>query len=290
LHGAGVLDITPTVLAWFGLPIGDDMEGRVLMESFQTALEVTRVESWDLWMGISPSPASAEVEPSNDKVVVKWRYELDWNFVQSCLEASRYEAALPVLHRLFSEFPERVEISHALFHCQLASKQTTDAAETMEVVLEGLPPNGVFSLLTQAELAVAQSNSNLARSLAGQALKLNPEHPMALRKLGLLLLRLREWNSLAEVAKKALALDEQEPIAWLGLAMAQLRKGNAAEAVDAASRAIGLKFFLPDAHFVMARALVAQGRWQEAKEAMQTLMKLQPQNRAAATYFKRIPV
>ena len=37
VFGAGVLDVAPTVLTWFSLPIGDDMEGRVLIESFATA-------------------------------------------------------------------------------------------------------------------------------------------------------------------------------------------------------------------------------------------------------------
>ena len=71
--------------------------------------------------------------------------------------------------------------------------------------------------------------------------------------------------------------------------MAQLRKNKPKEAQESASRAISLKYFLPDAHFILARALVAQGRWLEAHDAMQALLKIQPQNRTAATYLKRIP-
>ena len=47
MFGATVLDVAPTVLTWFGLPFGDDMEGRVLLESFGAAPEVTRVPSWE---------------------------------------------------------------------------------------------------------------------------------------------------------------------------------------------------------------------------------------------------
>ena len=47
VFGATVLDVAPTVLTWFGLPFGDDMEGRVLLESFGKAPEVTRVPSWE---------------------------------------------------------------------------------------------------------------------------------------------------------------------------------------------------------------------------------------------------
>jgi hypothetical protein len=38
IHGASLLDITPTVLTLFGLPVGDDMEGRPLLEAFTKAV------------------------------------------------------------------------------------------------------------------------------------------------------------------------------------------------------------------------------------------------------------
>jgi predicted AlkP superfamily phosphohydrolase/phosphomutase len=288
VHGAGVLDVAPTVLTWFGLPIGEDMEGRVLVESFETFPEIARVESWESRLKNPPRPTEEiPVSPGNLPEAVL-QGESDWNFVLSCLEASRYKEALPVLERMFREFPERAELGHALFQCQLAMGCLAEAADTLEVTLESIPP-GAASLLPRAELALAQGNIKLARALVIETRKCNPTHPVAMRKLGLLLLRLRQWDALAEVASQALRMDEQEPIAWLGLAEAELRKGNAPEAEEAAMRAIGLKYFLPDAHFVLTRALVAQGKWREARDAMQTLLKLQPDNRAAANYFKRMP-
>ncbi|MGA2248514.1 MAG: alkaline phosphatase family protein [Verrucomicrobiota bacterium] len=288
LHGAGVLDVAPTVLTWFGLPIGEDMEGRVLIESFEHVPAVTRVNSWEKRLEISKSQTDENTHLANNTASAVVRRESDWNFVQSCLDAAREAEALPVLERLFREFPEQAEVGHTLFRCQLALDRLAEAADTLEVTLESLPP-GVASLLPRAELALAQRNPGLARSLAGEVLKLKLTNPLDLRQLGLLLLRLREWDELIRIAQQALSYSDQDPIAWLGLAAAQLRKGKAAEAADAAARAIGLKFFLPDAHFVLARALVAQGKWTEASETMQILLKLQPGNRAAATYFQRMP-
>jgi hypothetical protein len=286
IHGAGVLDVTPTILTWFGLPIGDDMEGRVLVECFASAPAIARVDSWDPRVGMPTLATGETVDPNPAAAGLK--RDFDWNFVQSCLDAARYAEALPVLERLFRDYPERVELSHALFQCQLALGQLAEASATLEVVLESLPA-GVASLLPRAELALAQGGHHLARALAGEAWQLRPTHPMALHKLGVLLLRLREWDALAQVAQLALDLDPNEAIAWLGLAAAQLRKGNASGAVASATRAIQLKFFLPEAHFIRARALVAEGHWDEAREAMETLLKLQPNNRAAAMYFRRLP-
>jgi tetratricopeptide (TPR) repeat protein len=288
VYGARVLDVAPTVLAWFGLPIGDDMEGRILIEGFAAAPEVRRVGSWETAKCLASTPSdTASGAPEASPANAALQREAEWNLAQSCLDGGRYAEALPVLQRLFRAFPERTELGHALFQCQLALRRIADAEQTLEVVLETLPA-GILSLLPRAELCAAKGDFREARRLVDQARHLSPTHPDSLRRLGLLLLRLREWNALEELAKRALELNENEPLAWLGLAEAQLRKGQAADAEQAALRAIGLNYFLPQAHFVLARALVAQSKWDEARQVSQTLLRLQPENRTAATYFRRI--
>ena len=280
VHGASVLDVTPTLLTWFGLPIGEDMEGRVLIESFSTPPPVDRVESWAPVNGLTPPTDPAA--PAN-----ALERESDWNLAQSYLEAARYDQAHALLDRLFRAFPERTEVGSALVRCQMALGLLAEAEETLEVVLEGVAP-GVASLIPRAELALEKRDYQQARRMVDEALGLNSSHPVALRRLGILLLKLRDWDSLALLAKRALALDENDALAWLGLAAAQLRKGLPLEASESAMRAIGLNYFMPDAHFILARSFVAQGKWTEGREALQTLIRMQPTNRAASAYFKRV--
>lgn len=308
LQGATVLDVAPTLLTWFGLPIGDDMEGRVLVESFVTAPPISRVSSWDSLP--TPEAAASGGLPSSDPgntggsplppllqgaapgaevgtIAGTWLEERDWNLICSCLEAGQLELAMPVLQRLFQEFPERPEIGRTLFDCQLELRRVAEARQTLEVLLESLPP-GAASLVLRAELAWAQRELNQSHVLVQEARRLHPTDAGILRQMGILLLRMRQWDELAELAREGLALDERDPIAWLGLATALLRTGHASEAADAAVRAIGLRYFLPDAHFVLVRALVAEGRWAQAQDAMEALLKIQPNNRAAAIYSQRI--
>jgi tetratricopeptide (TPR) repeat protein len=190
------------------------------------------------------------------------------------------------LERLFRAFPERLELAQALFQCQLILRRLPEAAETLEVLLEKVPA-GIWSLLPRAELCVARKEVREARSLVNQAWSLRPAHPEAQRRLGLLLMRLREWNTLAELAQQAIRLDENLPLAWLGLAEARLRQRLPGEAEQAALRAIRLNYFLAEAHFIMARAQIAQGKWQEARESMLALNRMQPNNRTTAAYFRR---
>jgi predicted AlkP superfamily phosphohydrolase/phosphomutase len=277
VFGATALDVSPTILTYFGLPIGDDMEGRVLVEGFAKPPEIARVETWQT--------AHADAAEDDSNADANLRREADWNLARSYLDAGRFEEALPILDRLFRAFPERTDLAHSLFHCQLTLEKYSEAAETLEVLLEGVPA-GIWSILPQAELCVARKQTREARSLVNQAWNLHPAHPDALRRLGMLMLRLREWSGLAELAKEALKLDENEPLAWVGLAEAQLRKRLAPEAEESAMRAIGLNYYMPQAHFILARAFIAQGKWDQARETMQVLLQLQPNNRTAANYAK----
>ena len=281
--GATIHDVAPTILNWFGLPIGDDMEGRVLLESFSTAPVVERVPSWEPGhreTGPNPTPV-----PSADNSM-KFGLEYDWNLAQSYLDGARYEEALPFLERLFRSFPERSDFVQALFHCQLTVKKTTEAAETLEILLEAIPP-GIWSLLPRAELLIARGDWKEARLVVDEIEKLKPAEPEALRRLGTMLWRLREWNGLAELAREVIKREENEPLAWLGLAEATLRLRDPAKAIEAANRAVGLNYFLPQAHLVLSRAFLVQGKWAQAREAMQTVMRMQPNNRAAAIYSRR---
>jgi predicted AlkP superfamily phosphohydrolase/phosphomutase len=286
LYGATIHDVAPTILTWFGLPMGDDMEGRVLLESFTVAPEVRRVETWDVPNANAAGQSRTAPEPDDNPTAQRLRLESEWNLVLSYLDAARYEEALPLLAKLFRAFPERLEFGQALFHCQLTVKKTAEAAETLDILLEAIPP-GVGSLLNRLELLLAQGNRREARVLVAEVQKLKPGDPEALRRLGMSLWRLREWPALAELARQVLERDENEPLAWLGLAEASLRLDQPAKAAEAAQRAIVLNYFQPQAHLVLARAWVNLGKWTEAREAMQTVMRLQPNNRAADTYARR---
>ena len=47
LHGPSVLDIAPTVLTLYGLPVGEDMDGKVLTQAFVTPPEPNFISSWE---------------------------------------------------------------------------------------------------------------------------------------------------------------------------------------------------------------------------------------------------
>lgn len=53
ISGASILDLTPTLLTLYGLPVGKDMDGKVLTAAFDEQVEPTFIDSWELVNGNS---------------------------------------------------------------------------------------------------------------------------------------------------------------------------------------------------------------------------------------------
>jgi tetratricopeptide (TPR) repeat protein len=47
LHGASVLDVAPTILTLYGLPVGEDMDGKALSQAFVNTPKAAFVPSWE---------------------------------------------------------------------------------------------------------------------------------------------------------------------------------------------------------------------------------------------------
>ena len=79
IYGATVLDITPTILTLFGLPVGADMDGKVLVNCFENPPLVHRVESWDAVEGeAGRHPADLQVDPYEQHAVLQQLVELGY--------------------------------------------------------------------------------------------------------------------------------------------------------------------------------------------------------------------
>lgn len=68
IYGASLLDIAPTVLHLFGLPVGRDMDGKVLLTALRNPAPIQRVDSWDRVEGDAGTHAADAVLDPLDAV------------------------------------------------------------------------------------------------------------------------------------------------------------------------------------------------------------------------------
>jgi tetratricopeptide (TPR) repeat protein len=157
IYGATLLDVTPTILTLFGLPVGADMDGRVLAQAFEEPPEITRIPSWEQEpgeCGMHPSdlrmdPAAAQAvlqqfvalgyiqPPSEDqsKAVASAVREANYNLARDYLDCGRPHDALPLLEDLANNDPKQTRLQMHLAQCYLALSRREAAKQILETLI-----------------------------------------------------------------------------------------------------------------------------------------------------------
>jgi tetratricopeptide (TPR) repeat protein len=157
IYGATLLDVTPTILTLFGLPVGADMDGRVLVQAFEEPPQVARIPSWEQELGecgmhpsdlrMDPAAAQAVLQqfvalgyiqpPSEDqtKAVASAVREANYNLARDYLDCGRSDDALPLLEDLAKNDPKQSRFQMHLAQCYLALNRREDAKRILEALI-----------------------------------------------------------------------------------------------------------------------------------------------------------
>ena len=294
IYGASLLDIAPTVLTLFDLPIGQDMEGRVLVEAFEQSPRLNFIPSWEEVAGNSgmhtgetelpPEESAALLEqfialgyidrPDENRALAAaaCRLEQNWNLAGVYLETFRYAEALELLEQVHSEEAERNDIAFLLARCQARLGLLDEAEETVRPMLKQLGDAPLASLI-RGNIAFDRGQYRESLRLLLEAEKAEPRLPDLHVAIGNTYLRTVRYADAERAFEKALEIDPHSAQARLGLALALLRQRRYDEAAGAALLALGLQHHLPMAHFYLGCALVRLQMFDRAIPAFEMALK-----------------
>jgi predicted AlkP superfamily phosphohydrolase/phosphomutase/tetratricopeptide (TPR) repeat protein len=139
IYGSSILDITPTLLTLFGLPVGKDMDGTPLLQAFEEVPPVKSIDSWEKVEGhfgehdrdhkVNPEDAKAALkqlvelgyidDPGEDvkKAMKNTAIELKYNLSKVYASTGRPKQALELLEEILKEKDEyrfRIRIAENL--------------------------------------------------------------------------------------------------------------------------------------------------------------------------------
>jgi predicted AlkP superfamily phosphohydrolase/phosphomutase/tetratricopeptide (TPR) repeat protein len=157
IYGATLLDVTPTILTLFGLPVGEDMDGRVLVQAFEEPPKIERIPSWEKEEGacgmhpadLRMDPAAAQavlqqfvalgyIQPlseDQEKAVATAVREQNYNLARAQMDARRYSEALALLQELVEKNPDEARFMQHLAQCYLALGRRPDAKDLLEKLM-----------------------------------------------------------------------------------------------------------------------------------------------------------
>lgn len=307
IYGARLLDIAPTILHYFDLPIGEDMEGRVLSEAFLENRPVSTVPTWEdrdsrrLVNRSSLSSAESqalleqfvalgyidEISADPTTAVAETNRENQWNLARACLYSGKYELALPLLEDCHAAQPDRADYSQILAKTQLQLGLLEEAEETLKVCLDSLGQTDSAQLLMGGIETVRGNHEKALRHLSNVCASA-ADNGQLLHHLGETYLCLRRWRDARTTAERMLAIDPGSAQAYVILARCFLHEGEAQEAADAALGAIGLQYGNPRGHFLLGVALVQLENWLAAEKALHNTLQFDPHDALAKRYLAQV--
>ena len=156
LHGASVLDITPTLLALEDLPIGEDMDGKPLLAAWEQPPPIRYVASWDTEIGddgrhpadLKPDPESERAaleqlialgyvqRPPEDarQAVAEAERELQINLAEALIDGGKEVEALPILRELTLKWPSEYRFFLRLAMCCKSLGRVGELRQTVEAL------------------------------------------------------------------------------------------------------------------------------------------------------------
>jgi predicted AlkP superfamily phosphohydrolase/phosphomutase/tetratricopeptide (TPR) repeat protein len=307
VFGASLLDVTPTILALYGLPVGDDMEGKVLATAFREPPVGRSIPTWET-PGAGRSPAMTQLTDAESRALLEHfvalgyleppgadpteaarltEQENRWTLARANLDGNRPAAALPLLQQLHRDTPARTDFTLTLARCQMSLGLNAEARATMDAVISTFG-NAPITKVLRAQLAADEGDYRGALSYLEQARSMAGSDPDFWLLYARTLVGLRRWSEVEAATGKVLAEREDDAAAWLLTAMARLRIGQPEAAEEAALNALNLEFTLPRAHFILGLTQWRLKRLERAEKAWLTCLRYAPGFSLAHHYLQQL--
>lgn len=181
IHGAGLLDIAPTLLALFGLPVAQDMDGKPLLDVFEEPTVLQVIDSWETVEGDSgmhprtqANSALSEMDSDALKQLVELGYIEDpgadpdkasantvrenrFYLAKAYLNGGLKLEALDILKELYAEAPDQERYGMELARTFLRLHRPDDA----EAIREELERRAEEQHDTERKKQLAEKNDHI---------------------------------------------------------------------------------------------------------------------------------
>ncbi|HKR06237.1 MAG TPA: alkaline phosphatase family protein [Bacteroidia bacterium] len=298
IYGSTLLDITPTVLQLFGLPVGRDMEGRVIYNAFTDSLQTEYIDSWEKTEGVSGMHSSEKLmDPWAEQVAMNQLIELGYiekpgddkqktlkvcvdesqfNLARAYMDGRKHKEADAILHQLHNENKETVRFALSYINC---STQLSDFSKAQNV-LDELKQNKQAAYLNfpllQGNLFYRQNKVRKALSQFESALEKQSMNHFLNFSSGKCFMKLNRLDEAESAFLKAISIDENNASYYHALANCYFTQKRYEECIELCLNSIGLLFYFPRAHFLLGESLYRLKQYSEAAKALELFLTMTP--------------
>lgn len=302
IHGANVLDVTPTILTVFGLPVGEDMDGKPLMDAFVEVPELRSLPTWDTKPGrharlsgeqqfdpiatkeaLDQLVALGYIEKLDDdreKAVTNTVRELRYNLARSFMDAGRLADAEPLLLGLYETDPGQYRFGVNLALCYRASSKVAKLRALVERLTR---ERQAAADKARAELETLATDLRRRRLDAATKNTAGPEAGAMAESSGTADQGAIEFELLTDDERRKLndlRLEARFSNFDLDFLMGWVlgAEGDHESALQHLRRAEQVERSRPGLHLQIGEAFLAMRHWDEAEEAFRKALAVDPLN------------
>lgn len=297
LYGASLLDILPTLLHWHGLPVGEDLAGRVWEEMWRQPRPLSRIPSWET-TAARPAflPNQEEEQEGRQRILAqlealgylqeggshaqaKVEEERRYNRALSLLHDQKIDRARSELEKLYQTDPSlRVNILFAdVLLRQGQGVQFDQLLASWEESVRQHP----LGLFLQGLRALQGGATGEALDYFEQVEAHGMPSPQLYLEMGRTLHTLGRLSEAQKYFRRILERDPDHAPALTGLGEVYWEQGMPAAALEQLDLSLRHHFYQPQAHYLLALCLDALERPQEARQALAMSLRQAPRHQKA---------
>jgi predicted AlkP superfamily phosphohydrolase/phosphomutase/tetratricopeptide (TPR) repeat protein len=300
LLDASLLDITPTLLQLFNLPIGEDMPGKVLTQAFEKEPKTELIPTYeslndgdwgmlsedskdDVWAAqesLDQLIALGYVEPLTEDVEQQkkqMQFEYKYHTARIKYVKGEISNAILLFNDLLELTPRNGKIWIRLLNAHVALKQVDQAEITLKKMRDIFGNNNTpYIDVLEAKILVLRLQPKKAIEILNRLNQSGHQNAEFYALLGRTYLILSEWKKANESFAKAIELDANNANAFHGLSLTFLRLKKYEDAVVNGISAIGIKYAFPAAHYHLGEALIGIKEFEHAVNAFEVALQQEP--------------
>lgn len=299
IYGSSILDVAPTLLTMFGLPVGKDMDGSPLLQVFEETPILKQIDSWesvegdfgehDKTLKVSKEEALDAVkqlvelgyidDPGEDmqKAMQNTDIELKYNLSKVYSSTGRPQQAIELLQEINALKPtHRFQIR--IVDCLKRLERFDEALELLEhVKSEDKENEKELSLrLVHAEILKDKKDYQGSLRILIELLEKTKNSVVIIKSLADCYANLKDWKEAKKAYLACLEIDKHDATLHRGVALCNLNMKDYEGAIDAALTATELIYQFPTAHFILGKALFEIGEIEMAIQSLEVACSMRP--------------
>ena len=298
IFGLSLIDIAPTILHHYSLPIGKDMDGKPILDMYTNISTPKYIDSWEDKEGdfgelknkedsyVSDGETMEQlielgyIERPDAKIEIAIRNtkcDLKHNLARVYLGKKDFESAKQLLLELIQE-KDSMHIAHYhidLINVYLSLHKFNEAEQFFKQFKEIKSEVKFNTHFIEADICLGKDDIDGAEAVLKKALK-NGASAETLFRLGEIFKIQNKFEDAKECFENAIRAHPDKAKYSRELAEVMLEIGEYEEAVEYALTSIELVKYYPAAHYTLGRALEKMGDLDNAKIAYETAARLKP--------------